>query len=154
MSKQSIPLLWGLLLAPFPGISHLLLKNYKKGLALLVIFCGAALTFSLTSSYLTKCLAIMIYVAILVPSFLEILQTQFSELNLIDADSKLYVIVMLLMTGFNALPLLWQNDRFSKLEKQGWSLTVTLLAVAFFAGLARYWHSLDSLIEQWVKHTF
>jgi hypothetical protein len=52
-------------------------------------------------------------------------------------DSKAYIIVMLLTTGINALPLLWQSANFSRHAKMLWTIAVPLLAVLFFGAV---WH--------------
>lgn len=150
MAKSSPRPLTVFLLAPFPGVAHLVFGRRAKGAALSVILIGITAAWFFSDMLLPKLLATGIYFATAIPAALELLSSQETGKPVFDADAKWYVSLMLLMTGFNALPLLWQNDRFSRGEKIGWSIAVPLLAVLFFIFLVRYWMQLENRLQGFV----
>lgn len=138
------------IVAPFPGIGHIFLDKKKKGVALVIVFLGLISGFIFSSLLLIKALMVMVYFSIAVPAGLETYQLAKYGKNRIDTDARWYTVVLLLFTGFAALPLLWQNKNFSRTSKILWSVAVPVLAVLFFAVIIRY----KSLIEAFLEKIF
>ncbi len=144
-NKRSLVLFF--LLSILPGAAHLRLGDVKKGLALLCISVAAVLTALLTGSYLIRSLMGLIYFAAGVPAALQVCQI-IAGRQTIDWNARWYIVLMLLMTGFSALPLLWQSELFSNRAKIAWSIAVPLLAVAFFGMLGKYNRELEAYLRR------
>ncbi|MBD3379858.1 MAG: hypothetical protein GF408_05280 [Candidatus Omnitrophica bacterium] len=130
-----------------PGLSLLYIGRWKKTIALFVIDAGIILTLVLSSSYLAKLIALNIYFFTALAPLIESYQVARYGRNTIDSDSRWYVAVLLLTTGFNALPLLWQSGAFSRRAKIAWSVAVPVLAGLFVLFLARYWNEAEALLR-------
>jgi hypothetical protein len=63
------------------------------------------------------------------------------------------VTVLLLTTGFNAIPLLWNSDRFSRKAKIAWSVVVPLLFLLYIGVLVKYWDRAESLLRSLLGKT-
>ena len=137
-----------MLLAFIPGAGELYLGRVKKALFLLIIFTGIFLTFMFSGSYLVKVLMSGIYLVTAIPAGLESYQLARYGRHTIDTSARWYVVVLLLTTGFSALPLLWGSGRFSKRGKILWTIAVSVLAVLFFTLLARYWAASDAWLKE------
>lgn len=135
-----------LILSIVPGLPHLYLRRIKKAVSLLVIDAGLILALFLSDSYLIKIIIANIYLFTFLPALLESYSIARDKKSRINTDSKWYVVILLLTTGFNALPLLWQNRAFSKKFKIIWTIIVPLLALLFAIGLFMYWNTLESLL--------
>jgi lysylphosphatidylglycerol synthetase-like protein (DUF2156 family) len=145
-SDKNIYLTLGL--SVLPGLSHIYLGEYHKVPGLFFIDAGIALTLLFSSSYVMSLLMVMIYFVTAVPASVESYQLARYGENTIDTGAKWYVTILLLTTGFAALPLLWKSDRFSKRAKAAWTIAVPLLAAAFFTILIRYWSYFESQLEK------
>jgi len=130
-----------------PGTGHLLLGRPKKALGLFLVFAGIITGFLLSDWFLIKILLVMVYFSIAIPAWIESYQiARYGESN-INIDARWYTVILLLFTGFSALPLLWQNNNFSKKSKVLWSIAVPLLAIAFFSLLIAYRDFLETTIK-------
>jgi hypothetical protein len=137
-----------LLLSMIPGFSHLYLGQIKKALVLFVIDLGLGLTFVFSQSYLMKLIMINIYLFTFIPACLETYSYSKGKKSRISTDSKWYVTVLLITTGFNALPLLWQNSKLTKRFKIIWTILVPMLAVVFVVILIRHWDNLEAFLQK------
>ena len=135
------------LLSIIPGLSLLYLGRGKKTIALFIVDIGILLTFLLSTSYLAKLLAVNIYIFTFIAPFIESYQLAKYGRNTIGTDSKWYVVVLLLTTGFNALPLLWQSISFSRREKILWSIAVPALSGIFVFALVNYWGTAENTLR-------
>lgn len=132
----------------FPGIGHMCLGLNKKALALFIIFLGLISGFIFSDLLMIKTLMVMVYFSIAVPAGLETYQIAKYGKNNIDTDARWYTVVLLLFTGFAALPLLWQNDNFSKNSKILWSIAVPVLAIGFFTMIIKYRSVIETFLEK------
>lgn len=137
-----------ILLSLLPGLSLLYLGRTKKALGLFVIDAGIILTIIFSNSYILGCLMVGIYLVTFGPACLESYQLAKYGKNTIDTEARWYVVILLLITGFNALPLLWQSTHFSREAKIGWSIAVPILAILFFTLLASFWTDLDRYLKE------
>lgn len=136
-----------ILFAPLPGLNHLLLGDKKKALSLFVIDTGMFLTWIFSESLLMKMLMLGIYAITFLPAAVETYQRARYGYGLIDTNAKWYVILLLLTTGFSALPLLWQSDSFGKAGKIAWSIAVPTLAALFFFFLSSQWDHIEATLQ-------
>ncbi|MBD3245961.1 MAG: hypothetical protein GF333_03025 [Candidatus Omnitrophica bacterium] len=139
-----------LLLAVVPGCAHLYLGRIRKALGLWVIDTGIILTVIFSDSYLMKLIMVNIYLFTFLPAGLETYSLARGKRSVVDTDSRWYTVTLLLTTGFSALPLLWQNRKFSRRAKILWTIAVPLLAGLFFFFLVTYWE----MIEQFLRRIF
>lgn len=130
-----------------PGLGHFYVGKNQKGWALLAMTAGAAAAGCFSEYRLVRLLAVFIYLLTSIPAMTETFQIAKTGRPPERSDGKPYVILMLLMTGMTALPLLWQSARFSRAEKTAGSVAVVVLAILFFGGLA--W--LGPGIEAWLR---
>ena len=118
-----------------PGLGHWYVGKTRKAVALGFMDAGMLLAVTLFHSRLTYMLTAFVYLATMAPAMFEAWSTAKSGRAGFDMDSKPYVIAMLLVTGFNALPLLWQSRSFSRHAKIMWTIAVPTLAALFFVSL-------------------
>ena len=123
-----------------PGAGHFYIGRFKKGFALFCIDAALVAALFFSSKRLAYVLAAMIYLVTMIPGVLETYQAAKTGETAPRSESKIYVVLMLLVTGFPALPLLWQNTRFSPAAKRVWTAAVAVLAVLFFGALF-FWGS-------------
>ena len=137
-----------ILLSLIPGLGHLYVGERKKSTGFLIVSTGIILTFIFSKSIIMRLLMLGIYLASMGPSALEVYQMARYGRNTFDTRAKGYVIFLLLTTGFTALPLLWQSDRFSRGGKIAWTIAVPVLAILFFTVLIQYWTPLENYLEK------
>ncbi len=120
-----------------PGVGHLVVGKRRKAAALFAVDVGIIFSIFFLKSIVGHFLAGVGYFMTMVPAVIETYGlaqggvSQFSE-------SKPYIVTLLLVTGFSALPLLWQSRVFSKRIKIAWSIVVPVLAVLYFSLLGAY----------------
>jgi hypothetical protein len=131
-----------------PGIGHLLLGKPKKAVGLFLVFAGLVTGFIFADWLLIKILIVLVYISVALPAWIEAYQISRYGENTVNIDARWYTVILLLFTGFSALPLLWQNNNFSKKSKILWSIAVPLLAIAFFSLLFMYRDFLESIIRR------
>ena len=132
-----------------PGLGHLYTGELKKGIALLVIDIGIIATLIFVDSLLIKTLMLGIYIVTVLPAILETSSGATQKESNTLLNSRGYVVFLLLTTGFSALPLLWQNTKFSRRAKIAWSIAVPVLAVCFFTFLIYYHASLEHSLQRY-----
>ena len=133
-----------------PGVGHWVLGKRGKAAAFFAIDLGILGTLLFLRSPVAPLLAALVYFVAMVPAVLETYAlarggvSQFSE-------SRPYIVLLLLWTGFSALPLLWQSHSFSRRAKIAWSVAVSVLAVLFFSFLGVYGMRLLKYAEGWLR---
>lgn len=142
-----------ILLSLIPGLSLVYLGRFKKTLMIFIVDIGIVSGFVLSDSYLFKLILINIYFFTFLAPFLESYQLVRYGRNTIDSESRWYVTILLLTTGFNALPLLWNSDRFSRKAKIAWTIAVPLLFLLFLSVLVKYWDRAESLLRSLLGKT-
>lgn len=135
------------ILSLIPGLSHLYLGQVRKGLVLFVIDIGLGLTLIFSQSYLMKLIMINIYLFTFIPACFETYSYAKGKKSRISTDSRWYVTVLLITTGFNALPLLWQSSRLTKRFKIIWTILVPVLATTFVFILVKYWDNIEAFLR-------
>ena len=132
-----------------PGVGHWAVGKRGKAVGFFAIDLGIVGTLLFLRSPVVPLLACVVYFVAMVPAVLETYTlacggaSQFSE-------SKLYIVVLLLVTGFSALPLLWQSRSFSKRTKIAWTVAVSVLAVLYFSFLGVYGMRLLKYVGGWL----
>lgn len=140
-------------LALVPGLSLVYIGRVKKAILLFIIDLGILTAVLFSDSYLMILLAINIYVFTFFAPFVESYQVAKYGRNTLGADSRWYVVVLLLTTGFNALPLLWSSGNFSRKAKIAWSVAVPVLAAIFFLFLVNYWGQLEEVLKTFAENS-
>ena len=133
-----------------PGVGHWVVGKRGKAVGFFAIDLGIIGTLLFLRSPVAPLLASFVYFVAMIPAVLETYTlacggaSQFSE-------SRPYIVVLLLVTGFSALPLLWQSRSFSKRAKIAWSVAVFVLAILFFSFLGVYGMRLLKYAEGWLR---
>lgn len=112
-----------------PGLGQLYLGEYAKGWTLLCMSAGVAVSLIISHTAIACFLIGGIYLAVMIPAASDAFQTASGRPRTFKADTVPYVIVMLLMIGPFAIPLLWQSKKFSKTAKILWTFIVILIAL-------------------------
>jgi len=146
MSQKKM--IWVVILSLIPGLSQLYLGMIKKSIFLLIISFGTILGFIYSYSYLMKLILLNIYLFTFLVTFLESYQIARYGRSIVDTESRWYVVTLLLITGFSAIPLLWHSRNFSRPEKIFWSIAVPVIAVLYFYFLIVYWNYLEGLLQK------
>ena len=120
-----------------PGLGHWVLNKRGKAAAFFFIDLGMIATVIFWRSPLALLFTSLAYLMIMVPSAIEIYTIARGGVSQLS-ESRPYLVVLLLLTGFSALPLLWQSHSFSKRAKVIWSIVVPALAILWFGFLAAY----------------
>ena len=130
MKNPRLAFLYSLLL---PGTGQLYLGESAKGWVLLCMSAGVALSLSVSHTAISCFLMGGVYLAVMIPAALDAFQTASGRPRTFTADTVPYVIVMLLMVGPFAIPLLWQSAKFSKTAKILWTVGIILIALLAIA---------------------
>ena len=133
-----------------PGLGQLYLGERAKGWTLLSMTVGVVVSLIVSHTAIAWILMGGIYLAVMIPAAAEAYQVTLREKKAKTwmGDSIAYVIVMLLMVGPFAIPLLWQSGRFSKTAKIVWTLVVILIAVFAIVTLTFMASFLDLFMKQ------
>ena len=131
-----------------PGLGQLYLGERAKGWALLSMTGGIVVSLVVSHTLIAWIMMGGIYLAVMIPSAVDAFQTASGRPRMFNGDSKPYVIVMLLMVGPFAIPLLWQSGRFTKTAKIIWTLAVILIAFLGIVALTFMASSMNQFMAQ------
>lgn len=129
-----------------PGAGHFYTGRTAKGFAFSVVSLGLLLTVIFSKFYGFILLTALLYVITVISGAVEnyaFAKGRESHLS----ESTVYVVFLLLTTGFSALPLLWQSPCFSRKAKIAWTIAVPVLAVGFFTFLFFYGTEIERLLQ-------
>ena len=132
-----------------PGLGQLYLGERAKGWTLLCMGAGVVVSLIVSHTAITWFLMGGIYLAVMIPAALDAFQTASGRPRTFTADTVPYVIVMLLMVGPFAIPLLWQSRKFSTPVKIVWTIVVILIALLAIAAMT----FVASFLDQFMKQT-
>ncbi len=94
-----------------------------------------------------KLIMVNIYLFTFIPACLEAYSQAKGKRSKVNTDSRWYVTVLLITTGFNALPLLWQSSKLTKRFKITWTALVPILAGVFVFILVRHWDNIEAFLQ-------
>ncbi|MFA5167053.1 MAG: hypothetical protein WC530_00825 [Candidatus Omnitrophota bacterium] len=129
-----------------PGLGQFYLGESAKGWTLLCMGIGVAVSLIVSHTAVACFLMGGIYLAVVIPAALDAFQTASGRPRTFTADTIPYVIIMLLMVGPFAVPLLWQSQRFSTFSKIAWTVVVILIALLAITALTFVASFLEQLI--------
>jgi len=129
-----------------PGLGQIYLGEYAKGWTLLCMAAGVGVSLIVSHTPVACFLMGGIYLAVMIPAALDAFQTASGHPRPFAGDSVLYVIVMLLLVGPFAVPLLWQSRKFSTRAKILWTLAVILIALLAIMAMTFVASSLEQLM--------
>lgn len=130
-----------------PGAGQLYLGERAKGWTLLCMSAGVGVSLMISHTWVACFLMGGIYLAIMIPAALDAFQTASGRPRTFSSEAVPYVIVMLLMIGPFAIPLLWQSQKFSRTAKILWTVGVILIALLAIAVTT----FLASFLDQFMK---
>ena len=132
-----------------PGAGHWVVGKRGKAAAFFVIDLGMIGTVFFLRSPMALILTCLAYFMVMVPAVLETYTLACGGVSQLS-ESKPYIVLLLLVTGFSALPLLWQSHSFSKRTKIAWSIGVSVLAIFWFSFLGAYGIRLFNYVKSWL----
>lgn len=118
-----------------PGLGQIYLADYGKGWTFLCMDAGILVSLWFNHSWLSYVLMGVVYLTIAIPAGLDAFQNASGRPRVFSGNSVAYIILMLLVVGPFAIPLLWQSSKFSKRAKIGWTVFVILIALLMIATL-------------------
>lgn len=131
----------------FPGLGQIYLGERAKGWTLLCMAAGVWVSLIISHTAVACFFMGIIYLAVMIPAATDAFQTASGKPRTFAGDTVPYVIVMLLLVGPFAIPLLWQSRKFSSRAKVLWTLAVILIAFLAIAVTT----FVASFIEQLLK---
>lgn len=132
--KSKRPFLAAVLSFILPGLGQIYAGFPKKGFTLLIVTMGIGISYLRAASLIMQITFGLIYLFFLIPAVQDAWALAKGTAQG-AAQSKAYIILMLLAVGPFALPLLWQSDQFSREAKILWSFFVMVVAALFFLTL-------------------
>ncbi len=133
--------------AVVPGLGQIYLGERAKGWTLLCMGAGVAVSLIVSHTAVACFLMGGIYLAVMIPAAWDAFQTASGRPRTFVGDTIPYVIVMLLLVGPFAIPLLWQSRKFSSLAKIVWTIVVIGIALLSIAAMT----FAASFLEQLMK---
>ena len=130
-----------------PGLGQIYLGERAKGLTLLCMGAGVAVSLIVKHTAVACFLMGGIYLAVMIPAALDAFQTASGRPRTFSGDAIPYVIVMLLSVGPFAIPLLWQSRKFSPRAKVIWTIAVIGIALLAIAVMTFMASSLEQLMK-------
>ncbi|MFH1208841.1 MAG: hypothetical protein V1673_04715 [Candidatus Omnitrophota bacterium] len=118
-----------------PGLGQIYLGERAKGWTLLCMGAGVVVSLIVSHTAVSCFLMGGIYLAVMIPAALDAFRTASGRPRTFAGDTIPYVIVMLLMVGPFAIPLLWQSRKFSPLAKTVWTIVVIGIALLSIAAM-------------------
>ncbi|MFH0985599.1 MAG: hypothetical protein V1882_08695 [Candidatus Omnitrophota bacterium] len=112
----------------FPGLGQIYLGERAKGWTLMCMAAGVWVSLLISHTAIACFFMGIIYLTVMIPSTMDAFQTASGKSRTFAGDSVPYVIVMLLLVGPFAIPLLWQSRKFSNRAKVLSTLGVILIA--------------------------
>ncbi|MFH1800284.1 MAG: hypothetical protein ABH891_05515 [Candidatus Omnitrophota bacterium] len=116
-----------------PGLGQIYLGERAKGWTFLCMGVGVAVSLIISHTAVACFLMGGIYLAVMIPAALDAFQTASGRPRTFSEDAIPYVIVMLLVIGPFAFPLLWQSQKFSHRSKIVWTVVVISIALLSIA---------------------
>lgn len=136
-------------LSVVPGAGHIYLGRYWKAGALFVMDSGVVLALHAAKSVAAgSALFVFYYLLIGVPAVIECYHGAQNETSPLDR-SQHYIIVLMLVRGCWALPMLWHSRHFSKRSKIIWSIVIPLIAAAYLTVLYVNRLAILNFLERW-----
>lgn len=132
-----------------PGAGHWAVGKRGKAAAFFAIDIGMICTVFFLRSPVVLSLTCLVYFMVMVPAAIEVYTLSSGGVSQLS-ESKLYIVLLLLTTGFSALPLLWQSHSFSKRIKIAWSIVIPVLAALWFCFLGAYGMRLFNDVKSWL----
>ena len=150
------PALAAVLSLLLPGLGQLYTGERAKGIAVLCISLGTWLGMALSTfgpstmrSLLTALMLAIVYLFVWIPAVIDAYRDASGRpTRLLSGGSAWYVIVMLLVVGPMAIPLLWQSRAFSRGRKIGWTVFVIVVALVIIFSLLAIGPAVEGLLQE------
>jgi hypothetical protein len=139
-----------------PGLGQLYNRETGKGIATLCIAVGTWIILFVSlappvrpGAWLSAAMLVVVYFFLWIPAVVDAYQEAAGRPNpWLSGRSGWYVILMLLVVGPMALPMLWQSPAFSRAAKGIWTAAVVLIAVLVLVMLAVIGPILEGIFRQ------
>ncbi len=115
----------------FPGLGHFYLGLKRKAFIFSVMGAGIVYFYFLAASFLSRMAILFVVPFVLIPAMRDAVAiARGQKQSITGEESRIYIIWMLCCVGPFAMPLLWQNKKFSFVIKI--ILTAFIFSIVFF----------------------
>lgn len=132
----------------FPGLGHLYLGERWGAFIYAVMGTGIWLIFLTSHSFISRLAVLFIFPFVFIPVCRDAVDIAKGKKKAVTGtESRIYVIWMLCCVGPFAIPLLWQNKKFSMPVKILWTVIVLSVVVIAFLILNAMGNSFDDIAK-------
>ncbi len=132
----------------FPGLGHFYVGNKFSALAYVIITTGIYISYFSAHSFLARTAVLFIVPFFVFPAARDaVAVARGKKRSVTGEESRIYVVWMLCCVGPFAIPLLWQNKKFSLPVKIVWTVVVVAIVAMFLSAIAVLGKSYDQIAQ-------
>lgn len=132
----------------FPGLGHLYVGSRFAAGAYAAMTLGLGYSYFSAKSFLAQLAVLFIVPFVVIPAVRDAVSVARGNKKVVTGEeSQLYVIWMLCCVGPFAIPLLWQNKKFSVPVKIAWTALIIAIAVTFIFFISALGKTYDELAQ-------
>ena len=132
----------------FPGLGHWYVGNNFSALAYAIITTGLWISYYSAHSLLARTAVLFIVPFFVLPAARDaVAVARGKKRSVTGEESRIYVVWMLCCVGPFAIPLLWQNKKFSLPVKIIWTVAVVSIVAMFLLAIAVLGKSYDQIAQ-------
>ncbi len=137
-----------LLTLVFPGLGHFYVGSRFAALAYGAMTVGLGYSYFSAKSFLARIAVLFIVPFLVVPAARDAMAVaQGKKKPVTGEESRVYVVWMLCCVGPFAIPLLWQNKKFSVPVKIVWTVVVISIVVLFLSAVSILGKNYDQMAQ-------
>lgn len=136
-TTRRYPIIAAALSCLLPGLGQWVAGQPAQGVALLCIDFGIGVNVLLSHSVVSRILLALVYLSVVITAAVDAWKVAGQSGRESPGASVPYVVLMLLIVGPFAIPMLWANPGFSRSAKVVWTALVVAIAVLFIV-IIRY----------------
>ena len=132
----------------FPGLGHLYVGSRFSALAYGLMSVGIGIGYYSSRSYLSRLAVLFIVPFVIFPAARDAANIARGKKKAVTGEeSWIYVVWMLCCVGPFAIPLLWQNKKFSVPVKVVWTVIVLAVVAIFVLAISTIGKSYDQITQ-------
>lgn len=132
----------------FPGLGHLYVGSRFAAMAYGIMTVGLGYSYFSAKSFLARIAVLLIVPFLVVPAARDAVAVALGKKKSVTGEeSRLYVIWMLCCVGPFAIPLLWQNKKFSLPVKVVWTVIVISIVALFLSAVSVLGKNYDQIAQ-------
>jgi hypothetical protein len=148
LASQKNPWVAFLLTLVLPGLGHFYVGSRFSGLAYTIMTVGLGYSYFSAKSFLARIAVLFIVPFLVIPAARDAMAVaQGKKKPVTGEESRIYVVWMLCCVGPFAIPLLWQNKKFSVPVKIVWTVVVISIVVLFLSAVSILGKNYDQMAQ-------